>query len=247
MDVPSEEEQFLVTVVPPVVGGEHVVVLPHVRPVAEVCGVDVATVLQARCLHEGGVHIHVHLVVEDEQAGLRVIRTVQAFDNLPVLVAHGRAVLEDGDGVLGVVVQVAGAEGVFVLVFQLYESAAELREVVVHHVLQRAGTQPGAVLDDLDMADGVDDVRRHVPQGGIAQEVGVVVQETGGTCDFAETLPVLFNELGRPGTHQGYQRVFPVLGGNGCGCCPEGQRRQDAVCENPPHAPSRTWWPRYSG
>ena len=245
--VPPEEEQLVLAVIPAVVGGEHVVVLPHVRPVAEVRGVEVAAVLQAGSLHEGGVHVHVHLVIEDEQAGLRVVRAVQALDDLPVLVPHGRAVLEDGDGVLGVVVQVTGAQGVLVLVLQLDEAAAELREVVVHHVLQGAGAQAGAVLDDLDVADGVDDVRRHVPQGRVAQEIGVVVQEAGRARHLAEAFPVPFDELGGFRAHEGHQRVFLLLAPRRNGRHPQGQRRQEEICALPPHGPVRIFPARDPG
>ena len=210
--VPPEEEQLLVPVVPAVIGGEHVVVLPHVGPVAEIGRIQVAAVFQAGGFHEGRVHVHVHLVVEHEQAGLGIIGTVQALDDLPVLVPHGRSVLENGDGILGVVVQIARAEGILVLVLELDESAAEFREVVIHDILQGFGGQPGPVLDDLHMAHGVDDVGRDVPQGRVAQEIGVVVQEPGWPHDFSETLSAPLDELSRPGADQGDERVLPLLG-----------------------------------
>ena len=226
--VPSEEEQFLVPVVPAVVGGEHVVVLPHVGPIAEIGRIQVAAVFQAGGLHEGGVHVHVHLVVEHEQPGLGVVGTVQTLDDLPVLVPHGRAVLEDGDGVLGIIVQVPRAEGILVLVLELDDAAAELRQVVVHHVLERARSQPGPVLDDLDMPHGVDDVRRDVPQGRIAEEVGIVVQEAGRAHDLTETLPVLLDELGRFRADQRHERVLLLLlGPKRHRHRPQGQCRQE--------------------
>ena len=200
--LPAEEVQLLLAVVPPVVGTEHLVVLPHVRPVAEVGGGKVAAVLQTGRLHEGGVHVHIHLVVEHEQMGLGVVGAVQTFDNLSVLVPHGGAVLENGHGVAGVVIQVTGAQDVVVLVLQLDQVAAETGHIFVYHILQGFTGEGGLVLDNTNVPRGVDDVGTHVPQGGIAKEVGVVVEEFGRSHYLTEVLAVLFDELGALGADE---------------------------------------------
>ena len=133
----AEEEQLLFPFVASVVGREHLVVLPHVRAETEPgCG-NVGPVLQAGGLDEGGVKVHVHVVVEHEKTGLGVVGSVLAFYYLSVLVPHGGAALKDSHGVLGVVVKVAGSEGVLVVIFQLDQVSAELGHVVVNHVLER--------------------------------------------------------------------------------------------------------------
>ena len=202
MHVAAEEVQFLLPVVPAVVGAEHFVLLPHIRSKAEVGGGKVTPVLQAGGFHEGGVHIHVHLVVEHKQAGLGIIGAVQALYHLPVLVPHGCTVLEHGHGVLGVVVQVAGAQGVLLLVFQLHQVTAELGHVLVHHVLQGFTGKLGLVLDDTHVPHGVYDVGAHVPQGGVAKQIGIVMEELGRAHHFAEFLAVLFDELGALGADE---------------------------------------------
>ena len=202
MHLAAEEEQLAGAVVPAVVGAQHLLVLPHVRAVAKIGGGKVAAVFQAGSLDEGGVQVHVHLVVEHEEVGLGVIGSVEAFDNLAVLVPHGAAAGENGHGVLGVVVQVTGAEGVVVRVFQLHQVSAELGHVVVHHVLQGVGRQLGVLLDNLHMAGGVDNVGLDIPEGRVAEEIGVVVQEFGGAHHLAEALSVLLDELGALGAQE---------------------------------------------
>ena len=204
MDIPPEEEELPAAVVPAVVGRQHIVVLPHVGGIAEIGGIQVGAVLQAGSLDERGIGIHVHRVVEDEEIGLGVVGTVIALDDLAVLVAHGTAVLEHGHGVLGIVVQVAGAQGVVVLVFQLHQGAPELGQVFIYHILKRFALETGAVLDNLHMPHGVDDVGGHVPEGGVAEQVGVVVEELRGPSHLAEILPALLQELGRPGADERY-------------------------------------------
>ena len=209
MHVAAEEEEFPAAVVPAVVGAQHLIVLPHICGEAEVGGGKVAAVLQARGFHKGGIQVHVHLVVEHEQVGLGVVGAVDALDDLPVLVAHGAAVLEDGDGILGVVVQVAGAEGIVVFVFQLHQGAPEAGHVVVHHVLQGFTAQLRLVLNNAHVAHRVDNVGIDVPQGGVAQQVSIVVQETGGADHLTVALTLFhFNELGALGADQVH---FPIV------------------------------------
>ena len=202
MHVVVEQEQFIRAAVPAAVGTEHLVILPHVRAIAEPRGGQVTAVLQARGFHEGGVHVHVHVVVEHEQLRPGIIAPVQALDHLAVFVAHGGAVLENGHGVLCVVIQPAGAEGVFVSVFQLHQVAAETRQVFLHHILEGFTAQLGIPLDNADVARGVNDAGIHVPKGRIAEQIGVVMEKAGRPHHLSERLPVHFQQLGAFGAEQ---------------------------------------------
>ena len=229
MDAPAEEEQFPSAVVPAVVRREHVVALPHVGPVAEIGRVEVRAVFQAGGLDEDGVGEHVHLVVEDEQAGLGVIGAELALDDLAVLVPHRRPVLENGDGILGVVVQVAGPQGVLVLVFQLDQRSAELGHVLVHDILEGLAGQLGPVLDDADVADGVADVRVDVPEGRVAEQVGVVVEEAGGAHHLAPAFAVPLDQLCGLGADKGHLVLRRDRH------CPQGQCRDEKTAEGMHH------------
>ena len=232
VDVAVEEDQLLVAVIPAVVGGKHVVVLPGVGGIAEIGRVDVGVVFEAGGLDEEGVREHVHVVHELEGLGLGIIGTEAALDDLAVLVPHRGAVLEDGDAVLRIVVEVVGAEDVLILVLQLDNPAAELRKVLIDNIFQGRTAEFGPVLDDLDMPFGENDVGRHVPEGGIAEEVRVVVQETGGTYHLAVVLAVHFQQAGGLGADEGDKAVLPrlPLGGEGG---TEGGERPDHQ-EEPP-------------
>ena len=70
-----------------------------------------------------------------------------------------------------------GAEGVAVLVFKLHEGSAGLDQIVVDHVIHLVGREDGALLHDAHVAPGVDYAGIHIPEGRIADEVGVVVEE----------------------------------------------------------------------
>ena len=212
MYVAAKEKELPPAIVPAIVGTEHFVVLPHIRGKAKVRGGKVTAVLQTGCFYKGGVQVHVHLVVEHEQVGLGIIGAVQALDDLPVFVPHGAAVLENSHGVLGVVVQVARTEGIVVFVFQLHQGTPEAGHVVVHHVLQGFAAQLCLILDNAHVAHGVNDVGIDVPQGGVAQQVRVVVQETGRSDDFAVALPVfVLNELGALGADEVHLPIVPLL------------------------------------
>ena len=197
MDAAAEEEQFPAPVIPAVVRRKHVIVLPHVGSVAEIGGGKVGPVFQAGCLDEGGIQIHVHLVVENEQVGLGIVGAVEAFDYLAVFVAHRCAVLEDGHRILCIVVQIAGTQGVVVLVLELHQITTEASHVVVHHILKRCARKPRAVLDYAHMADGVDNVGVHVPQGRVAEKVGVVMEKARRTHHLSVALAIFLDKLGR--------------------------------------------------
>ena len=197
-----EHEKLLLAVVPAVIGTEHFVVLPHVRVESEPCGGKVAAVLQAGGFDEGGVHVHVHLVIENEQLGLGVVGAQEALYHLPVLVPHGPAVLENCHGVLGVVVKVPGAKSVVVLVYKLHKVSAETRQVLVHYILQRIAGKGGAVLDYSHVPNCVNYIGAYVPISGVAEKVGVVMKELCRPRHLPEALPVLFQELGAFGLQE---------------------------------------------
>ena len=107
-----------------------------------------------------------------------------------------------------------------VFVFQLYQGAAELGHVVIHHILQRFAAELGAVLDDAHVADGVNYIGVDIPEGRVAEQVRVVVKETGRADDLAEILPVLLDELGAFGMDEDHFVILLLLLGadrqNGC-------------------------------
>ena len=108
-----------------------------------------------------------------------------------------------------------GAEGVAVGVFQLYQVSAELGHVVIYHILQGAGRELRVFLDDAYVSRGVDDIGLDVPEGRVAEEIGVVVQEFGGAHHLAEALPVLLDELGALGTQEIHFLLVPLFLGTG--------------------------------
>ena len=199
MDVLPEHVELLLAVVPAVVGAKHFVILPHVRSIAEPgCG-KVTAVLQAGCLDERGVHVHVHLVIEHKQLCLGVIGAVKALNYLTVLVTHGAAVLENSHGVLGVVIQVFGAERVLILVYQLHKVSAETRKVLVHNILQGVAGKGGAVLDNAHVPHCVNDIGVNVPICGVAEEISIVMEELCRPRHLSVTFPVYFQQLGALG------------------------------------------------
>ena len=179
MDLACEEEGLPRPVVPAAAGGEHIVVLPEVYVGVEGGALDVRTVVQRRSLDEHGVREHVHIVGEGEQMRLRVVGAVEALDDLAVLVFHRRAVSEHGDAVLGVVVQIACAESVFVFIHELHHASAELSKVLVHVVIQRAAGQHCALLHQFHVAFGVDYIVCDSPECCVADQISVVVEKSG--------------------------------------------------------------------
>ena len=146
-----------------------------------------------------------------EDLGLGVVGAVVALDQLAVLVAHRAAVLEDGDGVLGVVVQVAGAQGVAVLVLELDHGAPELGQVIVDEVVQLLAGQHRLVLQDADVAEGLDDMDVHVPVGRVADQVRLVVEEARRSDDLPVVAALLLDQLRGLGAHQAHKAVRGLL------------------------------------
>ncbi len=195
--VVPEEEHLPVTVVPPGLRREHALVLPRVGGPPESGQADVGFVLEVGCLHEDGVREHVHVIRECEELDLGVIGSLDALDELPVLVPHGSTVVEDGHAVLRVVVEVGCSQNVVVGVLQLHQDAAELGQVIVDVVDHLVARQDGPLLDDAHIAHRVDHLRVDVPQRGVAEHVGVVVHEFRRSDDLADVLSVDLKQLRR--------------------------------------------------
>ena len=237
VDSLPEKEKIDVPLVVAVVGGQHAVVLPGVGAVAEIGRILIRAVHEARCLHEHRVGVHVDVVHEGEFLLLGLVGAVAAFDYLAVLVTHGSAALEDGDGVLGVVVEVAGAEDVLVLVLQLDHRPAELSHILVDDIVGRLAGEGRLVLDQLDVSVGLDDTGVGVPERGVAEEVGVVVEKTGGADDLPVMVAVLLQKLGRLSAYQRDEAVRPVflLAGSRHGRRQKRQGQQQSSAEGPHH------------
>ena len=147
--------------------------------------------------------------------GLGVVGAVEALDNLTVLVFHRGSVLEDCDGILGVVVEVVGPQRVLVLVFELDQRAAELRHILVHHILQGLAPEGCPVLDDAYVTYRIDDVGVDIPESRVAKQVRIVMEEPRRAHDLPVTLAPDFHNLGRFCADQGDERIrilFPPLG-----------------------------------
>ena len=206
VDVLLEEEYLVGAVVPAPAGGKHVPVLPEVHVGYEIGCLALAVVDEVGGLHEHGIRVHVDLVLEGEQLLGALVGAFAALDDLAVLVPHRPAAAEDGDTVLGIVVQVAGAQDVVFLVAELDGPAAELRQVVVDVVVQLLAGQHRLVLDELHVPPAVDDLAVHVPHGGVADEVGAVMQE-GRLHRLAVVAAEFFYEFDGMCLHQAHERV----------------------------------------
>ena len=210
-----EEEGLLQALVPSAVGRKHVVVLPEIYLLREHRAAISGFIVDAVAFDEDGVREHVHIVLELEESLLGIVGAVRTLDYLPVLVLHGRPAREECEGVLGIVVQEVGAEGVVVLVLQLHQCSARLDEVFVDDVVHLVGGEDGALLHHPHVAPGIDNPGIHVPEGRVADEVGVVVEE-GGVDGLAEIHPALLYEFKGFGLDEAHQTVLPlslVLGG----------------------------------
>ena len=186
MDLPVEEEHLVRTVVPPGACRKHAAAPPDIGTRTEDGDVGLGVELQVVGLDEHRIGVHVDVSDEAEGRGLRIVGSEVALDDLAVLVAEGSPVAEDGDAVLGVVVQVLRPQGVLVLVLELHDAAPELCKVVIDEIVQLVTGQDCPVLDDADVSYGLDDVGVDIPQGSVAEQLGRVVLETG----IAAGLPV---------------------------------------------------------
>ena len=210
MDPLVEEEDLAQAVIPAAIGREHVVLLPGEGFVPERSHVVPGIIDQFGGFHEHRIREHVHPFGKGKQLGFGIVGSGLAFDNLPVLVPHGSAVAENCHGVTGVIIQIMRSQRVPVLVLQLNERAAELRQVFINQIIQFVAGKNGLVLDDLYIADGIDDLVVHVPKRRVAKQVGIVVQETRRSNDLSVTDPVNFQQLGALGAQFLYQRILPL-------------------------------------
>ena len=133
-------------------------------------------------------------------------------------------------------------EHIVVLVFELHDGTAEFRQVPFDVISQLVAGKDGLLLEDPDMADGLDDLPVDPPQGGIAEQEGIVVEETGLTGHFpvglSRTVDILVEVLG---TQQTDQRVLLLRLVLGWKTHEAGERQQDGQ-ENPfPHDHSAAW------
>ena len=215
VDFIEEAEYFVLPVVGALAGGKHVGTAPDIDPVVEFGQALVAVIGQVLGLDEDRIRKHVDVAVKVENLGFGIVGPVPAFDQLAVFVAHRAPALEDGDGVFGVVIQIAGAQGVEIFVLQLDHGAPELGQVVVDVVVQFLAAEYGFVLKDADMAESLYDVDVHVPIGRVTDQIGLVVKESRRTDDFAVVAVILLDELCGLRTHQAHQtvrRLLAVLG-----------------------------------
>ena len=226
MDIVSEEENLPSAVIPASIGGKHVGLLPGIGAVTECCEVLVGLVFQPRGLDKYGIREHVHITEKGECLYLGIISTCLALYYLPVLVPHGTAFTEDGHTVLGIVVQMACPQCVVVLVPELDHITTELSKIPVYPVYHLLAFQFGAVLNDPHMAYGFYYAGLNIPQGGIAQQIGIVVKKGGITCGspVCHAVPLhLTQGVSAHKTHKTVLRLF-FLGKGGKG----GQHQQQA-------------------
>ena len=202
MNVIPEEEHLTPPVVPPSIGGKHILVLPCIRTVSELRKVPVRLVRESCRLHKDGVSEHVHIVYKSEELYLGLVAPCLALDYLPVLVFHGAAAPEHGDTVLGVVVQIPGPEDIVVLVPELHHITAEFGKVPVYMVYHLFTLQFSLFLDYLHIADSVYYLRVDIPECGVADKVCIIMQESGRTGHLPETLSVHIQQLGFLGAYE---------------------------------------------
>ena len=212
MDVGGEGEFINVSLIEASLGREHVVVLPGIGAGAERGTVGFGVVAEKIRLHEHRVRVHVDIVRERERAELGEIRPFDTLDDLAVLVTQGSSATENRDTVLRVVVQIPCPERVAVLVPKLHQRASELREVLVDQVIQTLAAEHRAVLDDLDIAEGVDHIRVDVPQGGVTDQQGRVVLKTRVPQGLAVLDTIFINLLQLITAEQPHKTVLPLRG-----------------------------------
>ena len=170
----------------PTIFTPHVdVILPHLGPLPEIGFLLVGVVVQSGGFNKEAVGEHLHVVLETADAGLGVVGTAVALDNLALRGAHRPAEREFGRTVFGIVVEVSGAEGILVLVVDLNHLAAESGQVVVGVINHVVAGHHRLVLDKLDVAVGLDLVQADIPDGGVAKHVGAIVEKGRRAADLA--------------------------------------------------------------
>ena len=218
-----EQEQIFGAVVPSVIGRKHVFLFPGIRTYAKVGHSALCIVFEGRRFYEDRVREHVHIVSKCEQFDLGLIDTGAAFYYLPILIFHCTAVHEGGHTIPGIVVQMPGPEGVAILVFQLDKRASELGKVVIHQINELVAGQFCLFLDDAYIVDTLNYGSVHVPEGGVADEVGIIMKEAGRADNLSVALSVPVDLLHALCTQKADQRVRLL-----CLLCPyrEGKKHE---------------------
>ena len=208
IDVVPVAERAVLAGIPAAIRPDKGLVHPGMGLVPEDGLLLVGAVGQPVGLHQDRVHEQFDVLLEGKGFGTGVVCSVKSFDHIAVLGFHGAAVLEEGKTVLGVIVQLAGAETVSVLVEQLHQRALELGQAFGNQVGQLVARKHRFVLHQADVAVGLDDLGIHVPGGRIAEQVGIVVQEAGIALDTAVIDAVLRNLPGLFSTDQTHDRIL---------------------------------------
>ena len=207
-DMVSKIDQPRRAVVPAGISPEETIVAPQVGIAAEMRALRLVEISQLVGLDLDRVHVELHLVLEREESLLAVVGALAALDHVAVLVFHRAAVFEYRHAVLGVVGQALRAQGVAVLVEELHQRAAEQGPAFIDPVDHLLALEHGLVLDDLHVAEGFDVAAVHVPRRGVAQEIGVVVEETGMSLHQTVLCAVLLILLGPLGLEQAEDAVL---------------------------------------
>ena len=96
----------------------------------------------------------------------------------------------------------------------------ELSKILIDNIFQCLAGQLCAVLYDLDMAGGIDNIAGNIPESRIAKKICLIVEETGRTHYLSETGPIPLHKACRFSADQGDERIRVlalILGGQGQG------------------------------
>ena len=223
VDPLPEEERVVAALVPAAARGEHIAVFPEIDVRAEIRLFGIGIVVEQRRPHEHGIREHIDVAGEGEETAGVGIGPLVALDDLPVGAHHRGAAAEDRETVLRIVVQHARAQDVVLPVAQLDHRSAELGQVLIDQVVQFPAGQHRFALKQLDVAEAVDDLVLHVPEGRVAGEIGAVVQESG-FYGLARHLSIRLHLLEITGVEQAYQGIR--LPGRGLGRQRQGGEKQ---------------------
>ena len=177
MHIPAEKELLAAPVIPAVLGRKHVFIFPGIGAGAECSHGQVRLVFEGIGLDENGVGEHIDIRLEIESLDFRIIRSCLALDYLSVLIPHGPSPEKDGHTVFRVVIQKPRPQSVVVLVLELDHISTELRQIRVYVIFHLLALQLCLILYDTDVPDSIYDPCVDIPQGSIAEKIGIVVQK----------------------------------------------------------------------
>ena len=183
--VVGEVDHLVRAVIPARIGAQESVAAPHVGIPSEIGLPLLREVAHRLRLDLDRIEEEFRALFEREEPLLAVVGTLAAFDDAAVLVFERAAVLEHGHAVLRVVGQAVGTERVAVLVDQLDDLAAELGPALVDPVLHLLAFEHGLVLDQLHVAEGLDELGIYVPGSRVTEQISVVVEEARMPLDQA--------------------------------------------------------------